>query len=209
MKRYLWLHGSLRIVLAGALLPGLCGCRVHKEGEGASKKVDVETPVGSFHVNTQVDPKDTGLAVYPGATRAEDEEREHAANLSMDNSLFGMKVVAIKFHSGDAPDKLLDFYRKQLKAYGDVTECHGNGVIKHGEVSCLHMGRAIRLIWRRGQKSASTQYRSNQTDAVPRSSWCTCRHAGKEARCNQRGNYRFSTISLDLGRGAAQFAPNH
>ena len=140
MKRYLWLHGSLRIVLAGALLPGLCGCRVHKEGEGASKKVDVETPVGSFHVNTQVDPKDTGLAVYPGATRAEDEKREHAANLSMDNSLFGMKVVAIKFHSDDAPDKLLDFYRKQLKAYGDVTECHGNAVIKHGEVSCLHMG---------------------------------------------------------------------
>ena len=141
MKRYLSLRGVLGIFLAGALLAALCACQVHKEGEGANKKVDIETPVGSFHVNTQVDPKDTGLAVYPGATRVEDEERKHAANLSMDSSLFGMKVVVVKFHSDDPPDKLLDFYRKQLKAYGDVTECRGNAAIAHGKVDCLKVPR--------------------------------------------------------------------
>ena len=141
MKPFEWRHTWLGAVLAGALLAGFCGCKIHKEGEGTNKKLDIQTAVGSFHVNTQVDPKDTGLAVYPGATRAEDEEHKHAANLTIDSSLFGVKVVAVKFHSDDPPDKLIDFYRNQLKAYGDVTECHGNAVIRHGDVSCLHAPR--------------------------------------------------------------------
>jgi hypothetical protein len=114
----------------------LSGCRVQRKGEGANKKVDIETPLGSLHVNTKVDPQDTGMAVYPGATRAEDEEGKHAANLSIDSSLFGAKVVAIKYRSDDPPDKLLDFYRKQLKIYGDVSECRGNIDLEHGTVRC-------------------------------------------------------------------------
>ena len=35
----------------------LSGCKVEKKGEGANKKVNIETPVRSFRVNTQVDPK--------------------------------------------------------------------------------------------------------------------------------------------------------
>jgi len=140
MKRFLSLHAFLAVALAGALLAGLCGCKIQKQGEGANKKVDIETPVGSLHVNTQVDPKDTGLEVYPGATRAEDEEQKHAANLSMGNSLFGVKVVAIRYRSDDPPDKLLDFYRKQLKAYGDVSECRGRVSFTRGRMHCLDTG---------------------------------------------------------------------
>lgn len=145
MKPFLSLRTSrscatLGVVLAGALLAALCGCTVQKKGEGANKKVDIETPVASIHVNTQVDPKDTGLAVYPGATRAEDEEKKHAANLSMDSSLFGLKVVTIKYRSDDPPDKLLDFYRKQLKSYGDVSECHGSVSFEHGNMRCHDTG---------------------------------------------------------------------
>jgi hypothetical protein len=146
MKPSLSPHWLSLIALAGVLLACLCGCKVQKQGEGANKKVDIETPVGSFHVNTQVDPKDTGLAVYPGATRAEDEEHKHAANLTMDSSLFGMKVVAVKFHSDDPPEKLVDFYRNQLKAYGEVTECRGNAAIVHGKVNCLHEGSGYDLV---------------------------------------------------------------
>ncbi|HYN15153.1 MAG TPA: hypothetical protein VES66_05105 [Terriglobales bacterium] len=137
MKTFLRLRA---VVLAGALLAALCGCTVQKKGEGANKKVDIETPVGSIHVNTQVDPKDTGLAVYPGATRAEEDDSKHAANLSIDSSLFGAKVVAIKYHSDDPPDKLLDFYRKQLKAYGEVTECHGSVSFVRGHMFCENTG---------------------------------------------------------------------
>lgn len=126
----------LGMMLVGVLLSGLCSCKVQKKGEGANKKVDIETPLGSLHVNTQVDPQDTGLAVYPGATRAEDDEGKHAAHLSIDSSLFGAKVVAIKYRSNDSPEKLLEFYRKQLRAYGDVSECHGSVSFNHGNMRC-------------------------------------------------------------------------
>jgi hypothetical protein len=136
MKPFLSLF--LIMALAGSLL---CGCKIQKKGEGANKKVDIETPVGSMHVNTQVDPKDTGLAVYPGATRAEEDDSKHAANLSIDSSLFGVKVVAIKYRSDDPPDKLLDFYRTQLKVYGEVTECHGSVSFARGNILCQGTGR--------------------------------------------------------------------
>ena len=66
MKRLSSVSVLLAMAVVGALL---CGCKVQKQGEGANKKVDIETPVGSLHVNTDVDPRDTGLAVYPGAVR--------------------------------------------------------------------------------------------------------------------------------------------
>jgi len=146
MKRLLSLHAFVAVVLAAVLLAGLCGCKVHKQGEGANKQVDIETPVGSLHVNTQVDPKDTGLEVYPGATRAEDEEQKHAANLSLDSALAGMKLVAIKYRSDDPPDKLLDFYRKQLKAYGEVSECHGSVSFEHGKMRCTGLSSETNLV---------------------------------------------------------------
>jgi hypothetical protein len=161
------------------------GCKIHKEGEGANKKVDIQTAVGSFHVNTQVDPKDTGLAVYPGATRAEGEEHKHAANLTIDSSLFGVKVVAVKFHSDDPPDKLIDFYRNQLKAYGDVTECHGNAVIKHGDVNCLHAPRdQTDLV--AGTEERHHAVLVNRTATARHSNWRTSRPAGRRKRCRGR-----------------------
>jgi hypothetical protein len=146
MKRILSQHAFVIVSLAGALLAGPCGCKVHKQGEGANKKVDIETPVGSLHVNTQVDPKDTGIEVYPGATRAEDEERKHAANLSLDSALAGMKLVAIKYRSDDPPEKVLDFYRKQLKAYGEVSECHGSVSFEHGNMRCTGLSNDTNLV---------------------------------------------------------------
>ncbi len=123
-------------VLIAVLLAGLSGCTVKKEGEGRDKKVDIQTPVGSLHVNTDVDPRDTGMDVYPGATRVADSHDEHAANLNIDTGAFGVKVVAIKYRSDDAPEKLLDFYRKQLKPYGQVTECHGGVSFHRDSVHC-------------------------------------------------------------------------
>jgi hypothetical protein len=138
MKILMWPRFFSLIALAGALLGG---CKVQKTGEGANKKVDIETPLGSMHVNTEVDPRDTGLDVYPGATRAAEQEgSRHAANLSIDNSLFGVKVVAIKYRSDDPPDKLLAFYRKRLKSYGDVSECHGSVTFVRGNMVCKGTG---------------------------------------------------------------------
>jgi hypothetical protein len=106
--------------MAIAALALLTGCSVH-EGRTASgeKKVDIQTPFASLKVNTDVDPKDTGLPVYPGARRTPGSDSDkHAANVNISSSEFGLKVVAIKFQSDDPPQKVVDFYRDKMKAFG-------------------------------------------------------------------------------------------
>ena len=48
------------------------------------------------------------------------------ATLRMLLAMRGVKVLAAKFESSDETDKIIDFYRNELKAYGDVTECRGD-----------------------------------------------------------------------------------
>jgi hypothetical protein len=144
-------------LLSGVLL---CGCKVEKKGEGANKKVDIETPVGNLHVNTQVDPRDTGMEVYPGAVRAEDDDSKHAANLSIDSSLFGARVVAIKYRSDDPPEKLLAYYRKQMKGYGEISECRGSVTFLRGNMRCTGGGNETNLV-------AGTQERHHIVSVKP------------------------------------------
>ena len=121
---------SLSIVLAGTTLVALsllAGCSVHEgRTDKGEKKVDISTPFGSIKVNTDVDAKDTGLPVYPGAQRVtEDNDNDkHAANVNLSFGEFGLKVVAIKYRSNDSPDKVLAFYRPKMKDFGGtVLEC--------------------------------------------------------------------------------------
>ncbi len=128
------LNGSSRpafvLVLAlGALLalPG-CSVNVKKNGEGQEKKVDIETPVGALHVSKDADVRDIGLPVYPGARRKEqgDDGHENNAHVNISSGLFGLKVVAIEYLSDDPPEKIIAYYKDQLKKYGEVLECHNN-----------------------------------------------------------------------------------
>ena len=116
-------------LLAVAALVALLGaCSIHEShGDGnQTKKVDIVTPFGGIHVNAHdVDPKSTGIAVYPGATIVEKERGNDSANVSVDSSFFGVKVVALKFRTNDPPDKVLSYYRDQLKSFGSVLECKG------------------------------------------------------------------------------------
>jgi hypothetical protein len=126
------LNGNLQlasIVVLGALLalPG-CNVNVKKDSEGKEKNVDIETPVGGLHVRNDADVRDIGLPVYPGARRKEksDDNNPNSAHVNISTSLFGIKVVAIEYLSDDAPDKLVAYYKDQLKKYGFVLECHTN-----------------------------------------------------------------------------------
>ncbi len=103
-----------------------CSVSVKDHDNNGNDKVDINTPVGSFHVNEQADVKDTGLAIYPGARqkpKAKDGD-SHNANVNISSSFFGVKVVAIEYESDDPPEKVLAFYQDQLKKYGSVLECH-------------------------------------------------------------------------------------
>jgi len=123
-------HKQLLIgILAAFALFWLAGCSIHEQrnGEKGDKKVEIKTPFGDLKVNTEVDVKETGLPVYPGARQAaRDQNDSKSANVNISVGSFGLKVVAVKFESDDAPDKVLAFYRDKVKAYGGkYLECHG------------------------------------------------------------------------------------
>jgi hypothetical protein len=135
----IWKYHALHllvIALAIALLPG---CRVSVKGdqEDKDKKVDITTPVGGIHVSRQVDPRATGMAVYPGATPAEKHKDgdEGSANVNISTSFFGLKVVAQEYQSDDPPDKLVNYYTGELGRFGKVLECHGTWKGSHAEIN--------------------------------------------------------------------------
>ena len=128
------IDGNANLILIfvfGALLtlPG-CSLNVKKDSEGREKKVDIETPVGALHVTKDVDVRDVGLPVYPGARRKEKDKNdggnETSAHVNISSSLFGLKVVAIEYLSDDPPEKVIAYYKDHLKKYGSVLECHTN-----------------------------------------------------------------------------------
>ena len=125
-----FLHGFALAVIALVLLPA-CSINVKKNEDGEDKKVDVETPVGGIHVSKDADVRDVGLAVYPGARKKQKDSSgdEKSANVNISGPGFGVKVVAVEYLSDDSPDKLIAYYRDQLKKYGSVLECHTS---KHG-----------------------------------------------------------------------------
>src|ERR1700745_4025967 len=68
-----------------ALAAGVAGCRVHvdKDANGQEKTVQVDTPFGGVHVNTdQVSAADLGLPVYPGAEVVKDKDHDKSADVN-------------------------------------------------------------------------------------------------------------------------------
>jgi hypothetical protein len=117
---------KISVALCGfALLFWLSACSIHEQkGEGGNKKVDIKTPFAEIHVGSDTEAKDTGLASYPGAKAKQDNDSDkNRANISIGGDEFGLRVVVASFTSDDPPEKVIDFYRKDLKRYGNVLEC--------------------------------------------------------------------------------------
>lgn len=142
------MHRSPRYAaLVGLLcLMSLAGCTIstHDKGDGKKDDVDIRTPLGSLSVKQgSTDVKETGLTPYPGARiRQDSDDDKHSANVNISSSLFGLKVVALKFESNDSADKVLAFYRKDMGKYGKVLDCNGGFNMnfhhndKNAEVTC-------------------------------------------------------------------------
>jgi hypothetical protein len=125
MRKPGFLFPATIVVCLGAF--GGCSISTEEGEKGKKHDVDIHTPFGSLSVREgSTDVKDTGLALYPGAQIKKDSDDEsRSANVEITSSLFGVKVVALKFESNDAPDKVLAFYRNELGKYGNVVECTG------------------------------------------------------------------------------------
>jgi len=120
----------LRVAVAGmmAMTFAACSISVKDRDKDGNSKVDIDTPLGGIHVDEQADVRETGLDVYPGARikPKSDDGESKSANVNISSGLFGLKVVAVEYESADAPQKVLTFYRAQLKKYGTVIECHSD-----------------------------------------------------------------------------------
>lgn len=104
-----------------------CSIRTNDNGKDGEKQVDIKSPVGDLHVSEQVDIRDSGLTVYPGAKPApkDDGDDKKSANVNLSVPGFALKVVAAEFISDDAPDKVIAYYNKELPKYGKPIQCHG------------------------------------------------------------------------------------
>ena len=115
-----------------ALAAGVAGCRIHvdKDANGEDKNVQVDTPFGGIHVNTdQTTAADLGLPVYPGAQVVADKEDDKSADINMGFGKWEMRVKVVNYSTSDSQDKVVAFYKKALGRYGDVLTCQGNAPV--------------------------------------------------------------------------------
>lgn len=115
-----------------ALAAGLAGCRIHvdKDANGEDKNVQVDTPFGGVHVNTdQTTAADLGLPVYPGAQIVRDKDNDKSADVHMGFGEWELRVKVVNYTSSDNEDKVTAFYKKALGRYGDVISCQDNAPV--------------------------------------------------------------------------------
>jgi hypothetical protein len=115
-----------------ALAAGVAGCRIHvdKDANGEEKNVQVDTPFGGIHVNTdQTTATDLGLPAYPGAQLVKDKDDHQSADVHMGFGEWEMRVRAVSYETPDKQDQVEAFYNKALARYGDVITCENNAPV--------------------------------------------------------------------------------
>jgi len=113
------------VLAMSALVAFATGCRVHVEkgANGEDKNVQVDTPFGGVHVNTdQTTAADLGLPVYPGA-QVVTTENDKSADIRMGFGEWQMRIKVVNYSTPDSQDKVTAFYKKALTRYGDVIAC--------------------------------------------------------------------------------------
>ena len=135
---------SLLLMGACLLAAGVTGCRVHvdKGANGEEKTVQVDTPFGGVHVNTdQVSASDLGLPVYPGAEPVKGEDNHKSADVHLGFGEWQLRVRAVTYATPDSMDQVAAFYKKALGRYGDVITCReqtpvGNPTVTAEGLTC-------------------------------------------------------------------------
>jgi len=124
---------AIAVILAALTLLPACSVNVKDHDGDGNSKVDISTPVGGIHVDENADARDTGLPVYPGARKKHgDDGDKKSANVNLSAFGYGLKVVALEYESDDPSDKIIAYYRDQLKKYGNVLQCRTSDI--HNQV---------------------------------------------------------------------------
>ncbi len=185
-----------------ALAAGLAGCRIHvdKGANGEDKNVQVDTPFGGVHINTdQTTAADLGLPVYPGAQIAQDKEDDKSADIHMGFGEWEMRVRVVNYSTPDSQDKVVAFYKTGLARYGDVIACQdhapvGTPAVTAEGLSCKDKGHPQVQI---DDKGHDYGYHSTKNGFELRAGSERHQHiVGFES--SQPGETRFSLVALDL-----------
>jgi hypothetical protein len=103
---------------------------VDKGVNGEDKKVQVDTPFGGVHVNTdQTTAADLGLPVYPGAVVVKGDGDHESADVHLGFGEWELRVRTVSYQTDDSEEKVTAFYKKALGRYGDVITCQGNSPV--------------------------------------------------------------------------------
>ena len=120
------------LIVGLALAAGLAGCRIQTEKgpNGEDKRVQIDTPFGGIHVNTdQTTAADLGLPVYPGATAVKGDGDHKSADVRMGFGEWELRVKAVSYQTADSQDKVTAFYKKALGRFGNVITCQDNSPV--------------------------------------------------------------------------------
>lgn len=115
---------TLLLTLAVALSSTILFSQEQKPKSNGKHTFRLETDSGRYGVGAEkFDPKQLGVAVYPGAKVDQRENEGKGANLSLDWGRESVRLYVQKYVTPDSADKVLLFYRKQLSKFGAVLEC--------------------------------------------------------------------------------------
>lgn len=120
------------LMVTGLALIACAGCRIRTEkgSNGEDKSVQIDTPFGGVHVNTNdTTAADLGLPAYPGAQVVKDDDKHGSADVHMGFGEWQLRVRAVSYSSPDPQDKVAAFYKKAMARYGDVLTCQGNAPV--------------------------------------------------------------------------------
>lgn len=123
---------NVGLAAVAGLSISLAGCRVQvdKDSNGQEKTVQVDTPFGGVHVNTdQTTASDLGLPVYPGAVVVKGQGEHKSADVHMGFGEWQLRVKAVSYETRDSRDQVEAFYKKALGRYGDVIVCQGGSAV--------------------------------------------------------------------------------
>jgi hypothetical protein len=131
------------LAAAAAIAAGISGCRVdvQKDANGKEKTVQVDTPFGGVHVNTnQTTAADLGLPRYPGAQEIKDDDQQKSADVHLGFGQWELRVRAVSYSTNDSQEQVAAFYKKALSRYGDVITCQGNSAVGTPAVTSEGLG---------------------------------------------------------------------